>query len=68
MKFDAALAGLTPKSTPTGRVIEIKLVTEFTQATLGGLGELFGRTVTAEIGEQQLGFDFEGQSREGAAG
>lgn len=65
MKIDAVLAGMTPKSTPTGRVIEVKLVAEFSLSTLEGLGQMFGQTVTAKIGLQQPDLEFDSQNREG---
>jgi len=54
MVVNGILTGLSLKSSPNGRVIEVKIIAKYAQEILDNLGPLFGRQVSADIEAQQL--------------
>lgn len=64
MVVSGILTGLGLKSSPNGRIIEVKIVAKYDQAILDNLGPLFGRQVGADIDAQQLEFEATGGQAE----
>lgn len=62
MKGKGKLKVVSLKEKGEDRFIEIKIMAEFDQSTLGELGKLFGEYVDFEIESQQQDLDFEDDS------
>ena len=63
MVVNGILTGLSLKSSPNGRIVEVKVVASYNQAILDNLGPLFGKAVAADVEARQL--EFEGAEGQG---